>query len=76
MAFLDYLLQIAAVLVRNYVYIVLGLPAAYLILNRYFHPLKRVPGPFLASFSKIWLLYHALSGSQHVTEMEAHKKYG
>ena len=43
---------------------------------RFFHPLSRVPGPFVASISRLWLLKLALSGRQHLDFMEAHRKYG
>ncbi len=49
---------------------------ARIVYRRYLHPLRHVPGPVLGSVSRIWLLYLALSGRQHLLFMEAHKKYG
>jgi hypothetical protein len=43
--------------------------------NRYLHPLSRVPGSFLASFSKLWFLYHAIAGQQHKAHVACHEKY-
>lgn len=46
------------------------------IYNRYFHPLRNVPGPFWASFNKAWWFYTSLSGRQHEVHIACHKKYG
>lgn len=46
------------------------------IYYRHLHPLAKVPGPFLASVSRLWLLYHALQGKQHLIHMATHRKYG
>jgi cytochrome P450 len=46
------------------------------IQTRYFHPLSSIPGPFLASFSKFWIIYHAFGGNQHHVQIACHKKYG
>lgn len=40
------------------------------------HPLRRVPGPFLASFSRFWLLRQVYSGKLHLVDTEAHERYG
>ncbi|EXJ71677.1 uncharacterized protein A1O5_05485 [Cladophialophora psammophila CBS 110553] len=47
--------------------------AAYRLL---FHPLRHVPGPFLARISVKWLIYHDLAGSRAVSLYAAHEKYG
>ena len=56
--------------------IILVILLARIVYRRYLHPLHRVPGPFLASISRGWLLSLALSGRQHLLLMEAHRKYG
>jgi cytochrome P450 len=38
--------------------------------------LRHVPGPFLASFSYLWVGSLALSGKQYETHLEIHRKYG
>jgi cytochrome P450 len=45
-------------------------------ITRYFHPLSKIPGPFLASFSKLWIIYHAFGGNQHHVQIACFKKYG
>ncbi|KAF5708566.1 cytochrome P450 monooxygenase oxidoreductase [Fusarium mundagurra] len=39
-------------------------------------PLRRVPGPFLARFTRLWLLKQAYYGTYPKTSIELHKKYG
>ncbi|KAL8946003.1 MAG: hypothetical protein Q9222_007538 [Ikaeria aurantiellina] len=38
--------------------------------------LHSIPGPFLARFSNLWLLYQARGGRRYLAVDEAHKKYG
>ncbi|KAK7708866.1 hypothetical protein SLS63_013347 [Diaporthe eres] len=53
--------------------VLLSLPAVY---NVYFHPLARVPGPFLAKISDLWHAYHVSTGTRHILLGELHKTYG
>jgi hypothetical protein len=46
------------------------------IYNRYFHPLSKVPGPFWASISRGWFLWHGYAGKQHKVHVAAHEKHG
>jgi hypothetical protein len=48
----------------------------YVIYQRFFHPLARFPGPFLASLSDLWQVFDMLSLQQpyHLTEL--HAQYG
>lgn len=39
-------------------------------------PLRRVPGPFLARFTRLWLLKEAYFGTYPKTSIELHRKYG
>ena len=64
---------------RNYYVCVSLLPVAilcYLIYVRYATPLRSVPGPFLASFTRLWKLQKTLRGDFERTNIELHKKYG
>jgi hypothetical protein len=38
--------------------------ASYVVYQRYFSPLARVPGPFFASLTTVWLFYHDFAGQQ------------
>ncbi|KAG0136862.1 cytochrome P450 [Tuber indicum] len=47
------------------------------VYSRYASPLKNVPGPALASFSRIWLNVGLVArGNLHGGIMDAHRKYG
>jgi cytochrome P450 len=46
------------------------------IYNVFFHPLARVPGPFVARFSRFWLVYNMARGRFHEVNQALHKQYG
>ena len=46
------------------------------IRRRYFSPLSSIPGPFLASFSRLWHLRQIWRGDQHIALAEQHEKHG
>ena len=48
----------------------------YVIYQRYFHPLARVPGPFLASLTPLWQVQQSRNGKLHQTMIALHQKYG
>ncbi|KAF7846365.1 hypothetical protein BT93_L4496 [Corymbia citriodora subsp. variegata] len=50
--------------------------ACRILYRRNFHPLAHIPGLFLASFSRLWLLYHTLRGEQHISHLAVHARYG
>ncbi|KAI5845680.1 putative cytochrome P450 monooxygenase [Morchella snyderi] len=50
--------------------------AKNIIASRYFHPLSQFPGPFIASFSRLWIVYWNLLGVEYLKEYDLHKKYG
>lgn len=43
---------------------------------RFFHPLRSVPGPFLASISRAWIVDKTGRGDMEYTQRALHKKYG
>lgn len=53
--------------------LVLLLKATY---NRLLHPLRSIPGPFVASLSRLWWCRVALSGHQERTHLALHEQYG
>lgn len=46
------------------------------VYNVCFHPLRRVPGPFFAKVSRLWLFYHDYHGNPHNHIRELHRKLG
>lgn len=50
--------------------------SAYIIYQRFFHPLASVPGPFWASLTRLWITKHSWDGDMHRTMIALHEKYG
>lgn len=48
----------------------------YVIYTRYSTPLRKVPGPWLASISQLDRLLTAASGKQMLTHIRYHERYG
>lgn len=47
------------------------------ILRRYMlSPLANIPGPFLASITRLWYTYINWRGTQHVVLAKLHARYG
>ncbi|KAG4290139.1 hypothetical protein FPRO06_02025 [Fusarium proliferatum] len=46
------------------------------IYNLFFHPLAKIPGPFLAKLTKFWLFSEELGGDAANTLARLHRKYG
>jgi hypothetical protein len=56
------------------VFSILGL--GYVIYYRYFHPLAKYPGPFLACLTNFWKAYQYWSLGFHHYMLDLHEKYG
>ena len=57
--------------------LVVGIAFISVVLFRHFrNPLTAVPGPFLAKWSSLWLVYHIRRGHIHRKMIEVHQKYG
>ncbi|KAK0636793.1 cytochrome P450 [Bombardia bombarda] len=46
------------------------------VYKRYASPLRKYPGPFFASFSRLWKVYSVAKGNTHLDHIELHRKYG
>lgn len=59
---------------------ILLLPLAYtlylFVFNYILDPLRSVPGPFLARFTRWWYFYKLYEGDFERTNIDLHKKYG
>ncbi|KAK4159610.1 cytochrome P450 [Cladorrhinum sp. PSN259] len=47
-----------------------------ILYRRFLHPLRGIPGPALASVSRLWHLYHILKGDQNLALIALHEKHG
>lgn len=57
--------------------LICGVVILYLFLNNYIlDPLRSVPGPFLARFTRWWYFFAIYKGDFERTNVELHKKYG
>ncbi|KAJ5755687.1 hypothetical protein N7533_005230 [Penicillium manginii] len=50
--------------------------SGYIIYQRFFHPLAKYPGPFLASLTDLWQVYQFMTLKQPYTLTKLHEKYG
>lgn len=48
----------------------------YVLYNYLFHPLRQIPGPFLAGLTPWVQLYHGLKGDRHLWLHRLHERYG
>lgn len=48
----------------------------WIIYCRFFHPLRAIPGPFLASISRTWIVFKTWVGDMEHTQRDLHKEYG
>lgn len=49
---------------------------SWIIYCRCFHPLRSIPGPFLASISRAWIVFKTAHGDMERTQRTLHKKHG
>lgn len=48
----------------------------YSLLQFILDPLRNIPGPFFARFTRLWYFIEIYKGRFELTEIELHKKYG
>lgn len=48
----------------------------WILYQRVFSPFAKVPGPFWASLSRVWLAWHSYTGDLHVVMMRLHEVHG
>jgi len=57
-------------------FLLFGSAIAYVIYQRFFHPLASVPGPFWASLTRLWITKHSWDGDMHRVMIALHAKHG
>lgn len=70
---LQYLLNTSS---GGLILIALGSIIVYNAFQIIFDPLRDIPGPFLARFTRLWYLLELYKGKFEITNIELHKKYG
>ncbi|KAH8880311.1 cytochrome P450 [Thozetella sp. PMI_491] len=56
--------------------LLLGSLVARAAYKRYASPLRKYPGPFAASFTRLWKVVSTASGNTHLHHIDIHRKYG
>jgi len=49
---------------------------SYLVYNHFIHALAKVPGPFAASLSPLWLVWQCINLRRPTLDLELHKRHG
>ncbi|KAK0726559.1 cytochrome P450 [Apiosordaria backusii] len=59
-------------------YLLLGFSFLFLraLYKRYASPLRKYPGPFFASITRLWKVKSVASGRTHLEHIDLHRKYG
>ncbi|CAD6443462.1 0c9fd5bc-d3f3-4ba2-8127-3c0015f70ac3 [Sclerotinia trifoliorum] len=62
------------------IWVLISIPAAIYLLSIIFlatiDPLRHIPGPFLARFTRAWYCWEIYKGSYQVTNQQLHSRYG
>lgn len=56
--------------------VLLGATILYISYINFTTSLRRIPGPFLAKYSKLWLVHVTRQRKRHFHDIELHEKYG
>lgn len=65
-----------AFVAAHWVLFLLSALALRALFRRYATPLRRYPGPFLASITRLWKVRSVISGRTHLEHIALHRKYG
>lgn len=60
----------------NLISFIVAIGAIALAYNFLADPLRKIPGPRAARFSRLWLVEHSRAGDMHTTMIALHKKHG
>ena len=71
-----YARQLTALLTANPLITFSAIILLYALSVRYFTPLRKIPGPFLGSLTRLWKVKSILYSRQELVYIDLHKKYG
>jgi cytochrome P450 len=54
----------------------IALVVLFSIIRSKYNGLSKIPGPWLASYTKLWRLYDVYKGHAHLTAIRLHRQYG
>ena len=74
MSFLEEALERVGVV--GVIFLVIALYLLKWIFDLVIDPLRDIPGPFLARFTRLWLLRQYVNGDFQKTNLELHEQYG
>lgn len=66
----------ADAVVQHWILVTVALVLGRVLYRRYASPLRQYPGPFLASFSRLWKAFSTASGRTHLQHTDLHRRYG
>jgi hypothetical protein len=67
---------VVAAFAAHWILFLVGVAVSRCLYKRYASPLRKYPGPFLASFTRLWKVISTASGRTHLQHIELHRKYG
>ncbi|KAK1764005.1 cytochrome P450 [Phialemonium atrogriseum] len=73
---MEVLLSIVDLVHQHWLFLIVGLVSSWLLANRYLTSLRKIPGPFLASCTRLPRFFAVLRGRPHEWELRLHRKYG
>ena len=62
-------------LIQSLLASILAYLLGWIVYCRYFHPLRSIPGPLLASISRTWIVFKTMTGDMEHTQRALHKKH-
>ena len=68
--------QILSAILSHPLLLLVGVIIVKLLATRYLSPLCSIPGPFFASFTRLWKVKKWYDGDLHLALIELHRKYG
>jgi len=74
--FNDHVNTLVASVANHYWFVLAVGGISWILSTKYLTPLRKLPGPLFASFSKFPRFFSVLRGRPHEWELEAHRKYG